>query len=54
MDLLKDYLEFHKKQSYSTDMDPAYPVLKEIITALKLSKEQVVWLTFVYVAYYPI
>jgi len=54
MDILKDYLEFHKIQSYSTDMDPAYPVLKNIVKELKLTKEQGVWLTFVYVAYYHI
>lgn len=44
------YAEFHRAQVSSMDMDPVYPVLKEI--QAEKSRESAVWLTFLHVAYY--
>ncbi len=51
---LSKYLDFHKVQEYSTDMDPIYPVLKYIIEKTNTELEESLWLTFLYVAYYNI
>ncbi len=52
--ILREYLEFHQVQQYSTDMDPIYPVLKYIIDKTRIHREESIWLTFLYVAYYNI
>jgi hypothetical protein len=51
-DIWDRYLTFHKAQVSSMDMDPVYPVLKEIGSSAERSSA--VWLTFLHVAYYHI
>lgn len=47
-----DYFRFHRVQTEIRDMDPAYPVLKDVARQLELSVEQRLWLVLVYAAYY--
>jgi len=49
-DIWDRYLTFHKAQVSSMDMDPVYPVLREIGSSAE--KKSAVWLTFLHVAYY--
>jgi hypothetical protein len=46
------YAQFHAESVASNEIDDVYPCLKEFGKILKLSEEQAVWLTFLYVAYY--
>lgn len=47
-----DYVEFHREQIESWDIDPVYPVLRWI--AKDADRESALWLTFLHVAYYHI
>ncbi|WP_086559891.1 hypothetical protein [Streptomyces africanus] len=50
--LLDDYLAFHRLQTSTRDMDPVYPVLRQMADSLSLTDEQRVWLVVCHVAYY--
>tara|TARA_Y100000593_G_scaffold95131_1_gene200555 strand:- start:77717 stop:78631 length:915 start_codon:yes stop_codon:yes gene_type:complete len=51
-----DFCEFAKKQVYSWDLDPMYPVLKEyyLSKGIGLKTDKSIWMTFLYVAWYHI
>lgn len=49
-DIWDRYVKFHKAQIASMDMDPVYPVLKQLGSSV--DKNSSVWLTFLHVAYY--
>lgn len=50
--LREDYYRFHRIQVECGDMDPVYPVLKEIADRLGLDRERRLWLLIVFTAYY--
>lgn len=50
--LWEDFATFHAIQTYSQDMDPIYPVLKEV--GSHFLDESATWLVFLHVAYYHI
>lgn len=52
--LLADFRVFCRKFVESKDIDPMYPVLKELYHELELPNEQRLWFTWLYVAYYDI
>jgi hypothetical protein len=47
-----DYCTFHHWQLKTGDVDPVYPVLREVGELLDLDGEARLWLTFLHVAYY--
>jgi hypothetical protein len=47
-----DYTEFHRLMSNTRDMDPVYPVYRELADELHLTSAQRVWLVLAHVAYY--
>jgi hypothetical protein len=51
-ELWHDYVEFHREQIESWDIDPVYPVLRWI--AKDADRESALWLTFLHVAYYHV
>ena len=48
----REFAFFHQEMVDVNEMDPVYPVLKEIGRLLELDQEQLNWLCHVYVAYY--
>jgi len=48
----EDYYRFHEIQVECGDMDPAYPVLRDIADRWTSSVEQRLWLVIVFTAYY--
>lgn len=52
MDLFQDFVRFAKAQVVSGDIDPTYPVLKEVYRAQKVSREVALWRTLIFVATY--
>lgn len=52
--LFADCVAFAKPFIASGDIDPAYPVLKAIISKLGLSEEAAIWLLVLYAAYYDV
>lgn len=49
---LEQFAFFHQEMVDTNEMDPVYPVLKEMGRLLDLDKEDLTWLVHVYVAYY--
>ena len=49
---LDEFAFFHQEMVDTNEMDPVYPVLKEMGRLLDLDKEDLTWLVHVYVAYY--
>lgn len=47
-----DYARFHKLSTETGDVDPVYPVLREVAKAQGLSQEDTIRLVFMHVAYY--
>lgn len=52
--LFKDYARFHEVQIANKDVDPVYPVLRELASILSLTLEERVRLVFLHVAYYDL
>ena len=52
--VFQDYLDFHKAQMLSQDIDPVYPVLKYTLDSLQLSTDDKIWAILCYVAFYQI
>jgi len=50
--LFKDFLKFSQLQIRTWDIDPAYPVLREVYRMRDLEGEEALWHTAVYVAFY--
>ncbi len=48
----EQFAAFHQEMVETNELDPVYPVLKEMGRLLNLSKEDLTWLVHVYVAYY--
>ena len=48
----EDYYRFHEIQVACRDMDPAYPVLRDLAHSLGLRAEDRLWLVLVFTAYY--
>lgn len=48
----EDYARFHELALTSQDVDPVYPVLSHIGSALNLDRDARLWLTLLHVAYY--
>lgn len=51
-DRLNDYRAWHHLQVATGDIDPAYPVLRELGEWWKLTPEQRAWMSFCHVVYY--
>lgn len=51
-DLWNDYATIHKEIVEAEDLDPVYPLLKEIARLLDIDKESAAWMCHVFVAYY--
>lgn len=52
--LFKDFCAFACGQLASGDIDPTYPVLKRFYRVEKLSREQALWRTVLYLAWYDL
>jgi len=48
----EDYYRFHEIQVECRDMDPAYPVLRDVSRALDLDTEHRLWLVLLFTSYY--
>lgn len=51
-ELREDYYRFHEIQVECRDMDPAYPVLKDVARVLDMRTEDRLWLVLLFTAYY--
>ena len=52
MTVWTDYAKLHQAMVDANELDPIYPLLKEIARLLNLNKDEAAWLCNVYVAYY--
>ena len=50
--LFRDFLQFSEIQLASWDIDPTYPVLKQVYKKRRYDQEQALWHTAIYVTYY--
>ncbi len=50
--IFQDFIIFSNKQIYSRDIDPAYPVLKQVHKFRNMSKNEAIWHTLLYIAWY--
>ncbi|WP_041939201.1 MULTISPECIES: ADDT family thymidine hypermodification transferase [Frankia] len=48
------YWRWHQLQVTTRDIDPVYPVLRHVIRAAGLDRDQAVWLVVLHVAYYQL
>jgi hypothetical protein len=51
---IADFAEFGRRMINSWDIDPVYPVLKQLIEDLGLGEAEADWLTVLYLAYYEL
>jgi hypothetical protein len=51
---LAAFAEFAKHMTSSADIDPVYPVLKQLVADLELEPAQAEWLTVLYLAFYEL
>jgi hypothetical protein len=51
---LRHFVEFSKRQLSSGDIDPMYPVLREVYAKEEVDLETALWRTFLYVTWYNV